>query len=146
MSDEHETSALDTVALLRRLVDVLPQYGPDGEAAAAAIVRYLREAQDGMTLDRAFGVAATKGEWPWWRVERHERARQAGRKLIEACGAVDRAFEFLNRFSVGRGRLEHAPADFSDPRAQAAAGYLAETGGRVPASARTLERAGERDS
>lgn len=144
MRSKHDTPSLEGVALLRRLVGTLPQLGPDGEAAAAAFSRYLREAQEGMTLDRAFGVARERHRWPWWRAEQREREREAARQLVESCGAPDRAFTFLNRFAAGRGRFEHA--DFSDPRAQAACAYLAETGGRVPMSARTLERAAECDN
>ena len=59
MSGEQELPALEAVALLRRLVDLLPPLSLDGEAAANAFARYLHEAPQDMPLDRAFGVNLT---------------------------------------------------------------------------------------
>lgn len=140
------TSADAAVDRLRRLAEQAPALGPDGEWLASALEQYLRHAHEGVTLDRALGVASTRHRWPWWRAEQRERERSAARQLVESCGAPDRALTFLNRYAAGRGRLERTSADFSDPRAQAACSYLAETGGRVPTNVRTLERAAGRDS
>lgn len=131
---------------IRRLAEQAPALGPDGEWLASALKQYLQHAHEGMTLDRALGVASTRHRWPWWRAEQRERERNAARQLVESCGAPDSAFTFLARFAAGRGRFERTATDYSDPRAQAACSYLRETGGRVPTTVRTLERAAERDS
>lgn len=138
--------ALNAVALLRRLVDKLPQLGKDGEAAAEAFTDYLQHAPDGMTLDHAFGVAPARGEWSWWRIERHARKQNAVRQLVELHGTVDRAFTELNRFAAGRGRFARPADAFQAPDARAASEFLDASGGQVPASARTLRRALDTDS
>ena len=66
---------------LRRLAEVAPLLGADGEWLAEALARYLAEAPDGLTLDAACGVARDPGRDPWWRTEARRRRDDAIRAM-----------------------------------------------------------------
>lgn len=130
---------MSAVDRLRRLAEQAPALGPDGEWLADALSLYLREAASGMTLDRAFGVAPARNEWPWWRREQRAREREAARQLVAVFGDVQAAHAGLRRFAVSRGRFPGPDTEHTVPKAMRA--YLDATEGRVPVTAKTLRRA-----
>jgi hypothetical protein len=66
--------ALAALGRLRRLADRLLEH-EDGDAGwfAAALMVYEAGAGDGVTLDRAFGLAPTPGQEGWWTSEARTR-------------------------------------------------------------------------
>ena len=128
-----------SVERLRHLAEIAPTLGADGDWLAEALQQYLDHAPEGTTLDQCLGVKPERNAWPWWRREQRDREREAAQALVNAFGNPREAHCALRQFANGRGRF--AQRDYQATTAQAASDYLIATGGRVPAAARTIERA-----
>ncbi len=134
------TDGLDAIARARRFAAIEHAPGSDAAWLAAALKKYDR-AGGAITLDEAVGVAPKHGEWPWWRLEKRAQERKAARELVDAFGGLGEALRGLERFAKGRWKCTGPGAHYEDPKSQAAHDYLLATGGRVPDSPRTLDRA-----
>lgn len=75
-------SNTDAIARLRSLATALARI-PAAAWFAEAVARYEIEAEGGMSLDRALGLAAPAGGEPWWEAERRTRRDAAIRALRE---------------------------------------------------------------
>lgn len=121
--------------------------GADGEWLADTLSLYLREAANGMTLDRAFGVATKPGRRPWWKQEERNRQRKAARALAELCPAPAGTSQAaalhtaLSRYQAGRFRFDAGKSGdvLDDPKRRAMHDVLTANSGHAPAR-RTLER------
>ncbi|MGI4944431.1 MAG: hypothetical protein ACRYHQ_28380 [Janthinobacterium lividum] len=75
-----------SMARLRGLAAALQRI-PAAAWFAEVLARYEAGAEDGLTLDRAFGLAPPAGGEPWWDAERRTRRDAAIRALHEQCFA-----------------------------------------------------------
>lgn len=133
------TDLLSNIARLRRLADDVGQLGDDGAWLANGL-RCLLDGGGAITADQALGIAARRGEWPWWRLERRERERVAAQALVDAFGSCPEALTVARRYAAGRGRHAQAGDTYRDLGTQAAHDFVIAVG-KVPKSRRTLARA-----
>lgn len=132
---------LATIASLRAFAAEQHERASAAECVAEGLRRYL-SAEGNISLEEALGIAARRGDVPWWVAERRDRERTAARALFAAAPGADArtVHRRLRRFADGRGR--HAPHAHEQPFETAAREFL-EAAGRVPDSPRTLQRAAD---
>lgn len=132
---------------LRRLIEVAPQLGNDGDWLAQRLQHYVTHAHEGVTLDQVLGVATPSGSRSWWAKQEREHQREAVRRLAQKTSApqdrsrAESLRALLSRYQHGRFRFDRArdATDISDPTRRDMHKVLVANDGTTP-SRRTLER------
>ena len=131
-----------SVDRLRRLTELAPSLGKDGEWLSEALQRYLDDAQHGLTMAQALGVATPRGGTPWWKAYALRRRDDAISRLRDLLPvAAYRSEALAIRTAVIRfRRTRWGTGQPSDPIQRELYSLLGTTDGRPP-SRKAIERA-----